>query len=95
MLFVGIIFLGIARPGEPLREKRSNLVLPPDLLQHDSPVACLRVEAPKSRRRGVGRAQHTSTEDEAFVKFLERVYHGHPADGRLYQAGFGDGGMPF
>ena len=81
---LGIAFLGIARPGEPVREKRSNLVLPSDLLQHDSPVAYLRVEAPKSRRRGVGRVQHISIEDEAFVKFLEIVYHGHPADGRLY-----------
>ena len=71
---LGIAFLGIARPGEPLREKRSNLVLHSDLLQPEGTVAYLKVEAPKSRCRGIGRVQHISVEDFAFVSFLESVY---------------------
>lgn len=36
----------------------------------------MRIENPKSRRRGLGRVQHLSIEMPNFVKFLESVYQG-------------------
>lgn len=73
---VGISFFGISRPGEPLKAERRHLILPSDLLQEDCRTAYVRIENPKSRRRGLGKVQHLCIEMPSFVKFLEEVYHG-------------------
>lgn len=74
---VGISFFGISRPGEPLRAQRKHLILPEDLLQDGSHTAYLRIENPKSRRRGLGRVQHLCIEEPIFVRYLEGVYRSH------------------
>ena len=71
---VGISFFGISRPGEPLNARRRHLILPADLLQEDFQTAYLRIEKPKSRRRGIGKIQHLSIEMPTFVQFLDKVY---------------------
>lgn len=73
---VGISFFGISRPGEPLKAERRHLILPSDLLQEDCRTAFVRIENPKSRRRGLGKVQHLCIEMPSFVKFLEKVYYG-------------------
>ena len=71
---VGIAFFGISRPGEPLKALRKHLILPADLLQENFQTAYLRVENPKSRRRGIGKVQHLSIEMPCFVEYLDRIY---------------------
>ena len=71
---VGISFFGISRPGEPLRDLRKHLILPRDLLQENFQTAYLRIENPKSRRRGIGKVQHLSIEMPLFVEYLDSVY---------------------
>ena len=73
---VGISYFGISRPGEPLRAERRHLILPSDLLQSDCRTAYVRIDNPKSRRRGLGKVQHLCIEMPSFVSFLEGVYHG-------------------
>lgn len=50
---VGISYFGISRPGEPLRAERRHY-----LLQEDCRTAYVRIDNPKSRRRGLGKVQH-------------------------------------
>ena len=71
---LGISFFGISRPGEPLKALRKHLILPGDLLQENFQTAYLRVENPKSRRRGIGKVQHLSVEVPVFVEYLNNVY---------------------
>ena len=47
---LGLIFFGIARPGEVLRSTRCLLVLPRDLLSSTFDVCYLTIENPKGRR---------------------------------------------
>lgn len=75
--FAGIVilsFLGISRPGEPLRAARSDLVLPRDRLEFSSSVAYLRVGRPKARRRGKNLVQHITIDHLHAVKFLDFVF---------------------
>ena len=80
---LGIAFYGISRPGEPLRAFRQNLILPTDLLQDDLSTVFLRIENPKSRRRGLGRIQHISVDYKPLVLFLERLYGSWSPERRL------------
>ena len=81
---LGISFLGIARPGEPLNALRSDLVLPSDRMQVGSDTAYLRVGRAKSRRRGKGAVQHLTITDEVFVQFLERTVGSLPGNVKLF-----------
>lgn len=69
-----ISFFGITRPGEVLRARRFELVLPRDLMTSETTKAYLQVSEPKSRRRSSGRVQHASIEDSHVVKFITRVF---------------------
>eukprot|EP00438_Fugacium_kawagutii_P015803 Skav230691 [mRNA] locus=scaffold2202:279688:282453:- [translate_table: standard] len=71
---LGLSFFGIARPGEPLREFRRNLLLPSDLLMDEQKVCYLKIEHPKTGRRGGGRVQHLTVSDPQFIRFLEKVF---------------------
>eukprot|EP00438_Fugacium_kawagutii_P006915 Skav203581 [mRNA] locus=scaffold935:89412:94199:+ [translate_table: standard] len=75
--FAGILslgFLGIARPGEPLRATRGELVLPRDTLSDCAQVAYLKILKPKTRQRGRGKIQHISIHDARFITFLDKVF---------------------
>ena len=67
-------FEGIARVGELLRARRSDLVLPSDLGDPDLKAVFLKIRKPKSMRRGKGRVQHVKVSNPSAVNFLERVY---------------------
>lgn len=67
-------FLGIARPGEPLRATRSELILPRDMLLSVTQVAYLKILKPKTRQRGRGTTQHISIHNPRFIAFLDRVF---------------------
>ena len=82
---LGIAFYGISRPGEPLKACRQQLILPSDLLQDDLSTVFLRIENPKSRRRGLGRIQHISIEYGPLVVFLEGLYSSWPSERRLLE----------
>ena len=69
-----LAFYGITRPGEVLRARRYELVLPADLMSSETTTAFLQVSEPKSRRRSSGRIQHASVEDPQVVKFATTVF---------------------
>ncbi len=71
---VAMAFFGIARPGEPLKATREDLVLPSDRLDGQSSLAFLRIRNPKTRKRGKGVVQHLSIEEPGVVKLLEKTY---------------------
>ncbi len=81
---LGIAFFGIARPGEPLTAHRRHLVLPSDMMEPDAHAAYLKVEQPKTRRRGRGKVQHLSILDQEFILFLEKHFDGFPFSERMY-----------
>lgn len=85
--FAGIMILafrGLCRPGEPLAAKRVDLLLARDLVVEDPTVVYLRIQNPKSRRRGIGAVQHTKIVDADSAKFLDWVFHALPSDSPLY-----------
>ena len=67
-------FVGVSRPGEPLRALRSDLVLPSDLFLADSGVAYMGVRSPKGKLRGLGKLQHFKVQDAEIVALLEVVF---------------------
>ena len=83
---LGIIFFGITRPGEALKEVRRLLVLPRDLLQEDLGLCYFQVSEPKSRRRGRGRLQHATIKHADLVAFLDFVYGAADPDTPLFPA---------
>lgn len=71
---LGLSFFGITRPGEPLRARRRDLILPRDMLDLSAKVAYLKINEPKSRRKSKGKVQHVSIYEIDFIHFLERVF---------------------
>ncbi|CAL1164508.1 unnamed protein product [Cladocopium goreaui] len=75
--FAGCLILaveGIARIGEVLRARRADLVLPADLFDDRVASVFLRVQKPKTHRRGKGRVQHVKVEDAQIAKVLQHVF---------------------
>ena len=81
---VCLSFFGITRPGETLKACRRDLVLPYDLCSDEVQHAFLRISAPKARRRGTGRVQHATVENETVVNFLTAVFGNLNPDQGLY-----------
>ena len=79
---VALTFEGIGRVGEVLRARRGLLTLPSDSLSCDG-RAFLRVDQPKTGRRGGGKVQHISVEGPLVV-FLENVFGGLPPEAPLF-----------
>ena len=79
-----ISFCGISRSGEPHRATRGDLVLPCDRLEPDLGRVLMRVQAPKTRRRGGGRVQHLTIEGHLEVSFIEAVLAELPPEARLF-----------
>ena len=72
--FAGIVsFLGISRPGEPLRAVRRDLVLPRDRMEPLSSVAYLRVGRPKARRRAKNLVQHITIDSPCLCRQVSRL----------------------
>eukprot|EP00438_Fugacium_kawagutii_P010863 Skav216247 [mRNA] locus=scaffold20:89010:95933:+ [translate_table: standard] len=65
-------FQGMTRIGEALGACRADLLLPSDNFDEALSVAFLKIQKPKTRRRGKGRVQHARIEQPAEVAFLER-----------------------
>ena len=75
--FSALIVLGfesIARVGELLRARQSDLVLPMDLGEESFAAAFLRARKPKTMRRGKGRIQHIKVAREDAVRLLQQVF---------------------
>ena len=70
---------GIARVGEILAAMRMDLVLPRDLFDAKSRYAFLKIQKPKTKRRGRGRVQHLRVEDSGAIALLDRTF-GHLND---------------
>lgn len=81
---LGLGFLGIARPGEPLAALRGVLLLPRDRVQNDSFAAYLKIVKPKTRNRGGGAVQHISADDAEFIAFLDWLYGFQDGGSRLF-----------
>lgn len=77
-------FFGITRPGEVLRARRRDLVLPRDLLLELNNPAYLRIVESKSRRKGKQRVQHASVYNLEIVAFLDSVFGNLDKDELLY-----------
>ena len=87
--FAGIVilsFLGISRPGEPLRAVRRDLVLPRDRMEPESGVAYLRVGRPKARRRARNLVQHITIDHYYAVRFLDMVFGDLEPEAPLFHA---------
>ena len=65
---------GIARIGEVLAARRSDLVLPCDMFEEGRPMLFMKVRKPKSHRRGKGRVQHIKVENEEAVRAISSVF---------------------
>ena len=79
-----LAFYGLCRPGEVLRAFRSDLLLPADLLGEDSSSLFLNIRAPKTRRRGGGRSQHTKVQDSLVTQLCAVVFGALSASQPLY-----------
>ncbi|OLQ11504.1 hypothetical protein AK812_SmicGene4650 [Symbiodinium microadriaticum] len=79
-----IMFFGVARPGEVLQAARRDLLLPRDLETESATAFYLKVVAPKTRHRGLGKIQHTKVDDAHVTAFCEGVFGGLPWHERLY-----------
>ena len=77
-------FEAICRPGEPLRAKRSDLLLCRDLVVESPSVVFLRIENPKARHRGIGTVQHAKLDNLQSAQFLDKVYGKLPRDSYLF-----------
>jgi hypothetical protein len=78
-----LAFHGAMRVGEPLKAKRSDLLLPIEAgLQED--VCFLRVGAPKPGRRGRRKVQHARISDPLSVKLAVVAFGALKADDLLY-----------
>ena len=69
-----LVFWGIARPGEPLRSMRADLLLPCDLLLSERLVCYLKIRAPKSGCRTRANVQHVSVHNDEVMPFLEKAF---------------------
>lgn len=67
-------FFGILRPGEILRARRRELLLPEDLCFEAGLQIFLRIDEPKTKRRSRGKTQHAVVEDPLVVPFLAAVF---------------------
>ncbi len=65
-------FYGILRPGEFLKLRRSDVLLPSDIHTENAGKVFLKIGEPKTRFRGRGRVQHATVQDPFTVKLLER-----------------------
>lgn len=78
-----LAFHGAMQVGEPLKAKRSDLLLPDEAgLQED--VCFLQVGAPKPGRRGRGKVQHARIFDPLSVKLAVTAFGALKADDLLY-----------
>ena len=66
-------FYAIARPGELLHARRRNVLTPLDLLEPEHSWIYIKIDKPKSRRRGA-KVQHIKLCEPAVVTFLERTW---------------------
>ena len=64
------IFYAVVRLGELLHARRRNVLTPADLLDPEHAWIYVKIEKPKSRRRGA-KVQHVKLNEPAVVKFLE------------------------
>ena len=65
-------FYGILRPGEFLKLRRSDVLLPSDIYSENVDTVFLKIGEPKTRFRGRGRTQHASIYDRFTIQLLER-----------------------
>lgn len=79
-----VTYESISRPGETLRATRADLLLPDDLLVEDPGTMFVRFENPKSKRRGIGRVQHSKITDGRATRFISKVFGHLPAWALLY-----------
>ena len=77
-------FFGITRPGEVLKARRRDLLLPRDLLCEAASPAYLRIVESKSRRHGKRRIQHASVLNLQIVSFLDKVFSSLGKEDLLY-----------
>ena len=69
---------GVCRPGELIFARRSQLLLPEDMLS-SAPLAYVVHPLPKTRRRGA-RVQHSSIHDAFTIELLRSTFGHEPAD---------------
>lgn len=81
-----IAFEAICRPGEVLRAKRCDLLLPSDLVAEDPGRVFLRIQNPKSKRRGIGAIQHAKISDPLIAGFLQGIFGDFESDRPLFCA---------
>ena len=79
-----MIFFGIARPGDVLRAKRSELLLPEDLVAEAADSLYIKILGPKTRHRGLGLVQHTKVTDPLVTSFCSKVLGRLPSASPLY-----------
>ena len=76
-------FRGIARIGEPLKAKRNALILPVDMLDMSQHFFLLRINDPKTKRRGA-RVQHTKIDSQLELHYVSALCFPLLPDEQLY-----------
>ncbi|CAE8592212.1 unnamed protein product, partial [Polarella glacialis] len=70
--------------GEPLAAQRGHLLLPQDLLQSNLDHFYIKVEKPKTRKRGGAKVQHSKIVGVDVVAFVVAVFASLPRSEKLY-----------
>lgn len=79
-----ICFFGIARVGEVLKLRRSDLLLPSDLLDDEHSAAYVVLWKSKTSTRQPARVQHLKVVDTRAIRLLESIYGEQPKIDSLY-----------
>ena len=77
-----VTFFGITRPGEVLKTRRRELLLPSDLVAEGSNAKYLKILGPKSQHRGLGLVQHTKIDEPTVTAFCQRLFSLLPETGK-------------
>ena len=81
-----LTFEAICRPGEVLNAVRNDLLLPKDLIAEDPGRVFLKIQNPKSKRRGLGSVQHAKISNPGVSNFLQYVFGSLDPKAPLYPA---------
>lgn len=81
-----LAFFGIARIGEVLNCRRSDLLLPNDLIDDQNVAAFLLLRRSKTSFRQAAKVQHLKINDGSAVRILDFIYKDFPAQAFLFHA---------
>ena len=80
-----LTFFGITQPGEVLKSKRRELLLPGDLIAESQSAMYLKILGLKTKFRGLGLVQHTKIDNLDVTSFCQKLCGPLPGVTALYR----------